>query len=452
MKNTNLFLIFFLLASCADFDVMDNEVIQAVTQPDYVSSSRAKKLDVPPDLSDVEANVQYGVPGEAVSYKSYEDAQRAGYKEVKVLQDPEGMRIIKSGNLRWLVVNEEPAKLWPHLEMFWQELGFGIKVMNKRTGVMETEWIKSSKLKFESKKGMASRFDAWLDGLSNLADRRKFRTRIENGVEKNTSEIYISQRSVVGMDDEAKERIKRLKEGSYSTDIYKIKEYVAGGEEEAKEITDKLQKEMNMDEYEINAEILRRLMTKLGMTNLDAEKVLANPVERKNATLVENKQGNYLLLNDAFDRSWRKLSLALDIIGFVTEDKNRSEGIFYVKYKDIELEGAKNKSKGLIDKLAFWKDDEEEEQRKKEAEEELNNSNGENEVKVVEDKSLTEEIISFWGSDDEEGLGKNEKRYRIRIKDDDEQGVRVFIDYPNGKLNNTNTSQSILKIIYEHLR
>ena len=452
MKNTYLLLIPFLLASCADFDVMDNEVIQAVTQPDYVSSSRAKKLDVPPDLSDVEANVQYGVPGEAVSYNSYEDAQRAGYKEVKVLQDPEGMRIIKSGNLRWLVVNEEPAKLWPHLEMFWQELGFGIKVMNKRTGVMETEWIKSSKLKFESKKGMASRFDAWLDGLSNLADRRKFRTRIENGVEKNTSEIYISQRSVVGMNEEAKERIKRLKEGSYSTDLYKIKEYVAGGEEEAKEITDKLQKEMNMDEYEINAEILRRLMTKLGMTDLDAEKVLANPVERQNATLVENKQGNYLLLNDAFDRSWRKLSLALDIIGFVTEDKNRSKGIFYVKYKDLELEGPKKKSKGLIDKLAFWKDDEEEEQRKKEAEEELNNSNGENEVKIVEDKSLTEEIISFWGSDDEEGLGKNEKRYRIRIKDDNEQGVRVFIDYPNGKLNNTKTSQSILKIIYEHLR
>jgi len=345
MKNTYLFLIFFLLASCADFDVMDNEVIQAVTQPDYVSSSRAKKLDVPPDLSDVESNVEYGVPGEAVSYNSYEDAKKAGFTEVKVLQDPEGMRLVKSGNLRWLVVNETPDKLWPHLEMFWQELGFGIKVMNKRTGVMETEWIKSSKLKFESKKGMASRFDAWLDGLSNLADRRKFRTRIENGVEKNTSEIYISQRSVVGMDDEAKERIKRLKEGSYSTDIYKIKEYVAGGEEEAKEITDKLQKEMNMDEYEINAEILRRLMTKLGMTDLDAEKVLANPVERQNATLVENKQGNYLLLNDAFDRSWRKLSLALDIIGFVTEDKNRSKGIFYVKYKDLELEGPKKKSK-----------------------------------------------------------------------------------------------------------
>ena len=452
MKNIYLLLLPLLLVSCADFDITDNEVVEAITQPDYVSSSRAKKLDVPPDLTEVESNVQYGVPGEAVSYNSYEDAKRAGYTEVKVLQDPEGMRIVKSGNLRWLVVSESPDKLWPHLEMFWQELGFGIKILNKRTGVMETEWIKSSKLKFDSKKGMASRFDAWLDGLSNLADRRKFRTRIENGVDKNTSEIYISQRSVVGMDDEAKERIKRLKEGSYSTDMYKIQEYIPDGEEEAQEITNKLQKEMNMDEYEINAEIMRRLMTKLGMTNFDAEKALANPKEKKNATLVKSEQGNYVLLNDPFDRSWRRLSLALDIIGFVTEDKNRSEGIFYVKYKDLEFEeGKKKRNKGLIDKLAFWDDDEEEERKKREEEEELNNANGKEEVKIIEDKSLTEEIMSFWGSDDEEGLGKNEKRYRIRIKED-QNGARVFMDYPNNKLNNTRTAKSILNIIYEHLR
>ena len=449
MKNIYLLILPFLLVSCADFDITDNEVIQAVTQPDYVSSSRAKKLDVPPDLSDVESNVEYGVPGEAVSYNTYEDAKKAGFTEVKVLQNPEGMRLVKSGNLRWLVVDETPDKLWPHLEMFWQELGFGIKILNKRTGVMETEWIKSSKLKFDSKKGMASRFDAWLDGLSNLADRRKFRTRIENGVDKNTSEIYISQRSVVGMDDEAKERIKRLKEGSYSTDMYKIQEYIPDGEEEAQDITNKLQKEMNMDEYEINAEILRRLMTKLGMTDFDAEKAIANPIKRKNATFVKSDQGNYVLLKDPYDRSWRRLSLALDIIGFVTEDKNRSEGIFYVKYRDLEIEGKKKSNKGLIDKLAFWNDDEEEEQRKKEEEENLKNSN--EKVKIIEDKSLTEEIMSFWGSDDEQGLGKNEKRYRIRITEE-QNGTRVFMDYPNGKLNNTKTAKSILNIIYEHLR
>ena len=451
MKNIFLFLLSFLLISCADFDIMDNKVVEAITQPDYVSSSRAKKLDVPPDLSDIEINTQFGVPGEAVSYKDYEDAKKAGYKEVKVLQNPEGMTIVKSGNLRWLVVSETPENLWPALESFWQELGFGIKVLNRRTGVMETEWIKSSKLKVDTNKGLASRFDAWLDGLSNLADRRKFRTRLENGVKEGTTEIYVSQRSIVGMDQEAKDRIKRLKEGSYSTDIYKIKEYIPSGEEEAKDITDKLQKELNMDEHEINSEILRRLMTKLGMTDFDAKQRLANPVEKKKATLVENKRGNYLLLNDPYDRSWRRLSLALDIIGFVTEDKNRSEGIFYVKYKDLELEGPKKRNKGLIDKLAFWRDDEEEAQRIKEEEERLNNLDGTEKTEVIEDKSLTEKIMSLWGSDDEKGLGKNERRYRIRIKED-QDGARVFMDYPNGKLNNTKTAKSILNIIYEHLR
>jgi len=316
---------------------------------------------------------------------------------------------------------------------------------------METEWIKSSKLKVDTNKGLASRFDAWLDGLSNLADRRKFRTRLENGVKEGTTEIYVSQRSIVGMDQEAKDRIKRMKEGSYSTDMYKIEEYIPSGEEEAKDITDKLQKELNMDEHEINAEILRRLMTKLGMTNFDAKQRLANPVEKKKAILVENKRGNYLLLNDPYDRSWRRLSLALDIIGFVTEDKNRSEGIFYVKYKDLELEGPKKKNKGLIDKLAFWEDDEEEAQRIKEEEEALNNLDETEKTEVIEDKSLTEKITSLWGSDDEKGLGKNERRYRVRIKED-QDGARVFMDYPNGKLNNTKTAKSILNIIYEHLR
>ena len=146
MKNILLTLLFFLLTSCADFDVMDSEVVQAVTQPDYVSSSRAKKLDVPPDLTDVETNAQYGVPGEAVSYKDYEDAKKAGYTEAKVLENPEGMRIVKSGNLRWLVVSETPETLWPHLEEFWRD---DLKMESKKIlpkfmflKGLSLEWIK----------------------------------------------------------------------------------------------------------------------------------------------------------------------------------------------------------------------------------------------------------------------------------------------------------------------
>ena len=45
------------------------------------------------------------------------------------------------------------------------------------------------------------------------------------------------------MDDEARERIKRLKEGSWTTDVYKIEEYIPD-EEDAAEVTENLQKEM----------------------------------------------------------------------------------------------------------------------------------------------------------------------------------------------------------------
>ena len=54
MKNMIIFFSILCLISCADMDILtDNEIVDAITQPDYVASSRAKKLDVPPDLSDM---------------------------------------------------------------------------------------------------------------------------------------------------------------------------------------------------------------------------------------------------------------------------------------------------------------------------------------------------------------------------------------------------------------
>ena len=56
-----------------------------------------------------------------------------------------------------------------------------------------------------------------------------------------------------------------------------------------------------------------------------------------------------------------------------------------------------------------------------------------------------------WGSEDEKALSKDESRYRIRILPL-ENGAKVYIDYPDGTLNNSSEAQKILKIIYEHLK
>jgi len=69
------------------------------------------------------------------------------------------------------------------------------------------------------------------------------------------------------------------------------------------------------------------------------------------ASLREISGGNTIIvLNDPFDRSWRKVGLALESAGLVVEDRDREKGIYYLR--PVRLD------RGFLDKLMFWKSDE----------------------------------------------------------------------------------------------
>ena len=53
------------------------------------------------------------------------------------------MRIEREGNQRWLYVPMPPEQLWPQLRAFWQERGFNLVVDEPETGVMETDWAEN---------------------------------------------------------------------------------------------------------------------------------------------------------------------------------------------------------------------------------------------------------------------------------------------------------------------
>ena len=75
------------------------------------------------------------------------------------------------------------------------------------------------------------------------------------------------------------------------------------------------------------------------------------------ARLEREASGTYrLVVDDGFDRAWRRVGLALDRVGFTVVDRDRSKGTYFVRYADPESDGAK-KEKGLLDKLMFWKTD-----------------------------------------------------------------------------------------------
>ena len=99
-------------------------------------------------------------------------------------------------------------------------------------------------------------------------------------------------------------------------------------------------------------------MVKLGSTDFEAKEKIQSPQKIIKAELVNSEEGYFIKMNDPYDRAWRRLALALDIIGFVTEDRNRSEGIFYVKYNNLELPSEEEiKEEGVLDSLIFWDDE-----------------------------------------------------------------------------------------------
>ena len=63
-------------------------------------------------------------------------------------------------------------------------------------------------------------------------------------------------------------------------------------------------------------------------------------------------KGNDLVVNDNFERTWRRVGLALDRVGFTVEDRDRQNGIYFVRYADPESEMAKkDNEKGLFSRI-----------------------------------------------------------------------------------------------------
>jgi len=61
-----------------------------------------------------------------------------------------------------------------------------------------------------------------------------------------------------------------------------------------------------------------------------------------------------LFVDDSFDRVWRRVGLALDRVGFTVVDRDRSKGVYFVRYADPDAGTKKDGS--WVSKLMFWKD------------------------------------------------------------------------------------------------
>jgi outer membrane protein assembly factor BamC len=103
----------------------------------------------------------------------------------------------------------------------------------------------------------------------------------------------------------------------------------------------------------MEAEFLRRMMVRFGMTEVRAKSELAAPRKDERARIVSENGVSTIELSEPFDRAWRRVGLVLDRAGFTVEDRNRSSGYYFVRYFGSEADVKKNE--GFLSKLAFWR-------------------------------------------------------------------------------------------------
>jgi len=296
---------------------------------DYKSTGavRGPNLSYPPDLITAQADRRYIVQDGTATMSEYNAAMKKSVQmRNNVMTGIRGMRIERDGERRWLVVEKPATELYPQVKDFWQENGFLLIVDSPSTGIMETDWAENrGKLPQDF---IRSALGSVLGSVYDTGERDKYKTRLE-APKSDETEIYITQKGTLE---------KCVTDTAGDQCLYTIWT-------------------SRPNDPNLEAVFLARLMERLGMTQEQAKAMVAVPLVAKTAKAKfvqgANNQG-YIELNSSFDRSWRDVGLALDRSNFTVEDRNRSNGVYYVRYinaKDVD------DKKGFFSNLFSSKDD-----------------------------------------------------------------------------------------------
>ncbi len=288
-------------------------------------AEQATSLEVPPDLTSPEIDDRYRIPegnGESIAtYSAYTGNEGTAPSRVvtksPVLPVVAGVTLERNGTQRWLSVQERAENVWPVIKDFLRESGLNIQNEDQAAGLIETEWAENrAKI---PQGGIRSVVGKVFDNLYSSGERDQYRIRLERAKEGAATEIYITHRGKEEMLDAEKNFSKWQSRPNDPT---------------------------------LEAEMLQRLMVKFGSNPTQAAVAVSDGagVATGAANLMEIFDGSsVIVINDAFDRSWRRVGLAIERAGLSVEDMDRTKGIYFLRKVKPE--------KSWMDSLQFWKDD-----------------------------------------------------------------------------------------------
>ena len=312
------------------------------------ASKRTQPLEVPPDLTQLQKDSRYLPQGGVVTASDLSKAGTAGGPAPAVAPvSPEvalaaagNLHIERSGDQRWLSTQEAPELVLPKVRDYWLGKGYKFTVDEPKSGILETDW-KQNRTRTPDGGIIRNLLNTIVDNLSDTGARDRYRTRLERRADGGT-EIYITH---FGATEESVGKTDSV----HTADVTWVPTKPDPG---------------------LEAEQLSQMMLALaGLPNTN----LAAPVDDAasgtartipsaatgpvggatngagRARVVTGQAGATMQVDDNFDRSWRRIGLALDHGGFTVEDRDRAQGLYYVRYVDAK-EAARDEP-GIFSKI-----------------------------------------------------------------------------------------------------
>ena len=293
---------------------------------DYRSTSTKSTagLEVPPDLTQLAKDTRYQPSSGVVSASTFQTAPATPGAPVAAAASAPAptaptllaaaaaatatptiapsavgaFKIERLGNDRWLSTTLTPEQVFPQVRTFWKDNGFNLAQDRPEAGVIETEWAENrAKLPQDIIRGTLGKL---VESVYSTGELDRFRTRLERT--PNGTEIFVSHRG--------------------------MEEVYTGSRRESTAW------QPRASDPALEAEFLRRLMVKLGVSQEQSKALAASATEAgQPSARVANVGGQPVVqISDGFERAWRRVGLALDRTGFTVEDRDRAAGTYFVRY------------------------------------------------------------------------------------------------------------------------
>ena len=309
---TFIFITYFLTGCFSEEQkqtIKNNRIELGNVKINYYSDKSVTSLEIPPDLTSPSYENSFrlndyvnNVDSNTINLTNKESETVSNEKILNIKSD---ISVMKSGSRRWLVVDKDPDLIWDLSKQFLKEKGFVIKKIDKKIGVMETDYLENKPVIPGKSLGVIrSLFASSIDNVSYaLPSVDKYKIRIEPIESGSKSEVHLSLSSM-------KEVVKNS--GNVESTIWQEKE----------------------KDVSLETEMLYLLMVYLGGESAEAREKIINAKEtEKIIVTLSNSFNGYkkLTFKQNILDTWDNLAWALLELNIQVEDKDIKEKAFYIK-------------------------------------------------------------------------------------------------------------------------